>query len=86
VKKFISTDKYVSMSTKLQIALCTMIVSMEAPRNGQAGFYKFQNPSGFLAHPVFHILNIMDVTYCKGIKLSLCLLMYHTMKTYQLFN
>jgi len=26
------------MSTKLQTALCTMTVSMEAPRSGQAGF------------------------------------------------
>jgi hypothetical protein len=26
------------MSTKLQTALCTMTVNMEAPRSGQAGF------------------------------------------------
>jgi len=26
------------MSTKLQTALCTMTVSMEPPRSGQAGF------------------------------------------------
>jgi len=26
------------MSTKLQTVLCTMTVSMEAPRSGQAGF------------------------------------------------
>jgi len=26
------------MSTKLQTALCTMTVSMEAPRSGQTGF------------------------------------------------
>jgi hypothetical protein len=27
-----------SVSTKLQTVLCTMAVSMEAPRSGQAGF------------------------------------------------
>jgi len=27
-----------SISTKLQTALCTMTISMEAPRSGQAGF------------------------------------------------
>jgi len=38
VEKFINTDRYIPMSTKLQTALCTMAVSMEAPRSGQAGF------------------------------------------------
>jgi hypothetical protein len=36
---------------KIQISLCTMTVSMEAPRSEQAGF-KFQKPLDFLAHPV----------------------------------
>jgi hypothetical protein len=39
------------MLTELQTALCTMNISMEAPRNGQAGF-KFKKSSDFLAHPI----------------------------------
>jgi len=38
VEKFIIMDGYIPMSTELQIALCTMTVSMEAPHSGQAGF------------------------------------------------
>jgi hypothetical protein len=38
VEKFINTDGYIPMSTKLQTALWTMTVSTEAPRSGQAGF------------------------------------------------
>jgi len=38
VEKFINTDRYIPISTKLQTALCTMIVSMEVPHSGQAGF------------------------------------------------
>jgi hypothetical protein len=44
VEKIINTDRYIPMPTKLQTALCTMTVSMEAPHSGQAGF-KFQKPS-----------------------------------------
>jgi len=51
VEKFIKTDRYIPMSTNFQTALCTMTVSMEVLRTGQAGF-KFQKLSGFLAHPV----------------------------------
>jgi len=38
VEKFINTDRYIPISTKLQTALCMMTVSMEAPHSGQAGF------------------------------------------------
>jgi hypothetical protein len=38
MEKFINTDRYIPMATKLQTALCTMTVSMEAPRSGEAGF------------------------------------------------
>jgi len=38
VEKFINTDRYIPMSTKLQTALCTMTISMEAPRREQIGF------------------------------------------------
>jgi len=38
VEKCINTDRYIPISAKLQTALCTMTVSMEAPRSGQAGF------------------------------------------------
>jgi hypothetical protein len=42
VEKFINTDRYIPMSTKLQTALCTMTVSMETPRRGRVG--QFQDP------------------------------------------
>jgi hypothetical protein len=38
------------MSTKLQTALCTMAVSMEAPHSGKLVF-KFQKPSGVSSAP-----------------------------------
>jgi len=38
VKKCINTDSYIPISSKLRTELCTMTVSMEAPRNGEAGF------------------------------------------------
>jgi len=38
VEKFINTDRYIPMSTKLQTALCTMTVSMEGPFSWKAGF------------------------------------------------
>jgi len=38
VEKFINTDRYIPMSTKLQTSLCTMTVSVAAPSIGQAGF------------------------------------------------
>jgi hypothetical protein len=38
VEKFIITDRYIPMPTKLQTALCTMAVNMEALRSEQAGF------------------------------------------------
>jgi hypothetical protein len=38
VEKFINTDRYIPMLTKLQTAVCTMTVSMEAPRRGKADF------------------------------------------------
>jgi hypothetical protein len=37
--KFINSTDQPSTSTKLQTALCTTTVSMEAPRSGQTGFY-----------------------------------------------
>jgi len=43
VEKFINTDRYIPISTKLQTALCTMTVSMEAPRSGKVGFRNFKN-------------------------------------------
>jgi hypothetical protein len=39
VEKFISTDGYIPMLTELQTALCTVTVSMEAPRSEQTGFH-----------------------------------------------
>jgi len=38
VEKFINTDRYIPMSTKLQTALCMMTVSMEVLFSGQAGY------------------------------------------------
>jgi len=38
VEKFIKTDRYIPMSTNFQTALCTMTVSMEVQRSGQAVF------------------------------------------------
>jgi len=38
VEKIINTGRYIPISTKLQTALCTMTVSMEALHSGQAGF------------------------------------------------
>jgi hypothetical protein len=38
VEEIINVDKYVHMSTKLQTALYTMTVGMEAPYSWQAGF------------------------------------------------
>jgi len=38
VERFINTDRYIPVSTKLQTALCTMTVGVEAPRSGRAGF------------------------------------------------
>jgi len=38
VDKVINSTNQSSISTKLQTALCTMTVSMEAPCSGQVGF------------------------------------------------
>jgi hypothetical protein len=37
-KNLVTQINHRSISTKLQTALCTMTVSMEAPRSGRAGF------------------------------------------------
>jgi len=38
VEKFISTDDTFPRLWRIQTALCTMTISMEAPRSGQAAF------------------------------------------------
>jgi hypothetical protein len=51
VEKNLLTQIHPHISTKLQTALCTITVSMEAPRSGKAGFLNFKKKKlGFLAH------------------------------------
>jgi hypothetical protein len=38
MEKYVNTDRHIPILTKLQTALCTMTVSMEAPHSGQVGF------------------------------------------------